>query len=79
MLTVSLLSLLSLAAPCTTDDAPATAWTILVYGAVDNDWESPFMRDIRQQYHLLQADGVASAAQRAISGARGPRVLRRRL
>ena len=48
MLTVSLLSLLSLAAPCTTDDAPATAWTILVYGAVDNDWESPFMRDIRR-------------------------------
>ena len=22
-------------------------WTILIYGAVDNDWEEPFMRDVR--------------------------------
>lgn len=29
------------------ETASSSPWTFLVYGAVDNDWEGPFMRDIR--------------------------------
>lgn len=29
------------------EPASSSPWTFLVYGAVDNDWEGPFMRDIR--------------------------------
>ncbi len=46
-----LLGPLSSALFASQEEAPATEpvaeWTVLVYGAVDNDWEQPFMRDIR--------------------------------
>ena len=29
------------------DPQASAEWTILIYGAVDNDWEEPFMRDVR--------------------------------
>lgn len=29
-------------------------WTVLVYGAVDNDWERPFMRDVRRMRRGLE-------------------------
>jgi len=29
-------------------EAGPTPWTVLIYAAVDNDWEQPFMRDVRR-------------------------------
>ena len=46
-----LLGPLSSALFASQEEVPATEpiaeSTVLVYGAVDNDWEQPFMRDIR--------------------------------
>lgn len=37
----------------------ARAWTVLIYGAVDNDWERPFLRDVAGIRNGLQgADDV---------------------
>ena len=44
------------------DATPSREWTILLYGAVDNDWERDFMRDIR---------GI----RRGLTGARDTEVL----
>jgi len=33
---------------------PVTEWTVLIYGAVDNDWEQPFMGDIRNMRKGLE-------------------------
>lgn len=43
-------------AAANTQERASADWTILVYGAVDNDWERPFMRDVR---HLRQySEGI---------------------
>ena len=48
------LSALTLSGQSTPKPRTTTPWTVLIYAAVDNDWERPFMRDIRGMRKGLQ-------------------------